>query len=110
MDVFICKFADYLFNVKFDDETKKLGRRVVMNYSASELPEANDLYKIMPQHIKSPVRWRETINVIIDSSAQIIAIGPGVVQASMIKRDYGYSNVIALDTADAIDEFCSSAT
>lgn len=99
------QFRQYVKQFKFCADPLQRRRIVIANFTAQNINDTNDLYNIMPDHIKSPVRWRETINKFIHESVNIIEIGPGDVQTKMVARDFGYSNVLNVGSIDAIDAF-----
>ncbi len=99
------KFGEYVRNFSFNDEPIKSNRIIVSNLTGSELKNKDDLYEILPSHIQGAVLWRDTINGFIGKSMDLVEIGPGNVQTKMVSRDFGYDNIINIDSVEAIENF-----
>ena len=69
--------------IKFKDSDKKL----ISNVTAEEIPNKEELKKLLIEQIENRVRWREsTINMINKGIDHFIEIGPGKVLSGLIKR------------------------
>ena len=72
-----------LEKMKFEDANNLL----ISNVTAEEISNKDDLKKLLIQQIESRVRWRESVNFMIDKGvSHFIEIGPGKVLSSLIKR------------------------
>ena len=60
---------------------------IVSNVTAKPLSDSNEIKKLLIEQIERPVRWRESVNNMINSGVkQFIEIGPGKVLSGLIKR------------------------
>lgn len=72
-----------LEKIKFEDANKLL----ISNVTAEEISNKDDLKKLLIKQIESRVRWRESVNFMIDKGvSHFIEIGPGKVLSGLIKR------------------------
>ena len=72
-----------LYNVEF----KNPDISIVSNVTADEVDNSDDIKKLLIEQIEKPVRWRESINNIINKGInQFIEIGPGKVLSGLVKR------------------------
>ena len=69
--------------VNFHDEKRLL----ISNVTADEISNKEDLKKLLIDQVESRVRWRESVNKMIDRGVNhFIEIGPGKVLSGLIKR------------------------
>ena len=60
---------------------------IVSNVTADEVDNSDDIKKLLIEQIEKPVRWRESINNIINKGInQFIEVGPGKVLSGLVKR------------------------
>ena len=72
-----------LYNVEF----KNPDISIVSNVTADEVDNSDDIKRLLIEQIEKPVRWRESINNIINKGInQFIEIGPGKVLSGLVKR------------------------
>ena len=70
-----------------DTEFKDPFVKIISNVTANPLSEANEIKKFLIQQIEKPVRWRESINNMINFGVKnFIEIGPGKVLSGLVKR------------------------
>ena len=76
--------GDVLFDkVNFKDPQKEL----VNNVTASSIQKGDKIKDLLYKQIFSPVRWRESIEYMINNSVnEFIEIGPGKVLSGLVKR------------------------
>ncbi len=74
------------------DEINKINfengsNRLISNVTANEISDKDELKKLLINQIESRVRWRESINYMIDKGiTHFIEIGPGKVLSGLVKR------------------------
>jgi len=69
--------------IKFEDSDKKL----ISNVTAEEIPNKEELKKLLIEQIENRVRWRESIiNMTNKGVDHFIEIGPGKVLSGLVKR------------------------
>ncbi len=69
--------------IKFKDADKKL----ISNVTAEEIPNKEELKKLLIKQIENRVRWRESIIDMINKGVDhFIEIGPGKVLSGLVKR------------------------
>ena len=72
-----------LNNIKFNESKQKL----ISNVTAREVSNKIDLQNLLVRQIEERVRWRESINYLIQSGViNFIEIGPGKILSGLIKR------------------------
>ena len=72
-----------IYNVDF----KNPDIAIVSNVTADEVDNSDDIKKLLIEQIEKPVRWRESINNIINKGInQFIEVGPGKVLSGLVKR------------------------
>ena len=60
---------------------------IVSNVTAKPSNDPNEIKNLLIEQIEKPVRWRESVNNMIDLGInQFIEIGPGKVLSGLIKR------------------------
>lgn len=83
---------------------------VIMNVSAKPLSNKDEVKEYMIRQITSRVRWRESMQLLVDdpSVEKIIEIGSGKVLSNMLKRSFPEVNSFNLETVAQIEEFVKS--
>ena len=77
------KMRGEIYNVEF----KNPDINIVSNVTANEVKNSDDIKKLLIEQIEKPVRWRESINNIINKGInQFIEVGPGKVLSGLVKR------------------------
>ena len=77
------KMKDLFDKVNFKDPQKEL----VNNVTASSIQKGDKIKDLLYKQIFSPVRWRESIEYMINNSVnEFIEIGPGKVLSGLVKR------------------------
>ena len=77
------KVHEELKKIIFKDSKAKL----ISNVTANEVSNKNDLQNLLVKQIENRVRWRESINFIINNGVNnFIEIGPGKVLSGLIRR------------------------
>ena len=62
-------------------------QKLISNVTADEIPNTDELKKLLIKQIESRVRWRESvINMINKGTTHFIEIGPGKVLSGLVKR------------------------
>lgn len=74
---------DKLKNINFKD----LSVPIISNVTASVVNDKNELFDLLIRQIEGRVRWRESINLMVNNGIDhFIEIGPGKVLSNLIKR------------------------
>ncbi|MDC3090158.1 ACP S-malonyltransferase [Candidatus Pelagibacter sp.] len=69
--------------IEFEDSDKKL----ISNVTAEEIPNKEELKKLLIEQIENKVRWRESIiNMINKGVNHFVEIGPGKILSGLVKR------------------------
>ena len=69
--------------LQFNESQNKL----ISNVTAKEISKPEEIKKLLVQQIESRVRWRESVNYMINNGVnQFIEIGPGKVLSGLVKR------------------------
>tara|TARA_B100002051_G_scaffold170188_1_gene160894 strand:- start:962 stop:1888 length:927 start_codon:yes stop_codon:yes gene_type:complete len=77
--------------------------KVVSNVTASEYKDTEEIKKLLISQIESPVRWRESIQYMINKGSDtFFEIGPGKVLSGLIKRINKDVKVLNIDTVEDI--------
>ena len=77
------KMRGEIYNVEF----KNPDINIVSNVTANEVKNSDDIKKLLIEQIEKPVRWRESINNMINKGInEFIEIGPGKVLSGLVKR------------------------
>ena len=72
-----------LEKIEFDDSKIIL----ISNVTANEIKDKDELKKLLIEQIEKRVRWRESIEYMIDKGVNhFIEVGPGKVLSGLIKR------------------------
>ena len=70
-------------DTKFNDPVT----RIISNVTAKPQDKNEDIKKLLIEQIEKTVRWRESINYMINSGVQkFVEVGPGKVLSSLVKR------------------------
>ncbi len=79
---------------------------LISNVTANEVLNSNDLKKLLINQIENRVRWRESINFMIEKGVQSFTeIGPGKVLSGLIKRIDKNVKIRAINSIDDIKNF-----
>ncbi len=74
---------DKLKNINFKD----LSVPIISNVTANVVNDKNELFDLLIRQIEGRVRWRESINLMVNNGIDhFIEIGPGKVLSNLIKR------------------------
>ena len=77
------KMKELILETKFNDPIID----IISNVTANPLNIADDIKKYLIQQIEKPVRWRESINNMINLGVNnFIEMGPGKVLSGLVKR------------------------
>ena len=77
--------------------------KVVSNVTAEEYKNTSQIKELLIKQIESPVRWRESIQYMIQNgTSTFIEIGPGKVLSGLIKRINKEVKVLNIDTLEDI--------
>ena len=86
-------------------EFKNLKNKLISNVTAQEVNEASLLKELLIQQIESRVRWRESVNLMLEKKiTHFIEIGPGKVLSGLIKRINKNVKVSSINTEDDIKQ------
>tara|TARA_B100000965_G_C19558192_1_gene743231 strand:- start:752 stop:1678 length:927 start_codon:yes stop_codon:yes gene_type:complete len=84
-------------------EIKNPKYKVISNVTAKVYENSQEIKKLLLQQIESPVRWRESIQHMIDHGTHtFIEIGPGKVLSGLIKRINKEVKVLNVDKVEDI--------
>jgi len=76
---------------------------LISNVTGKEIPNVNVLKDLLVKQIESRVRWRESVQLMINKrTSQFIEIGPGKVLSGLIKRIDRNVKVSAINTEEDI--------
>ncbi len=79
---------------------------LISNVTANEVLNKNDLKKLLINQIENRVRWRESINFMIEKGIQSFTeIGPGKVLSGLIKRIDKNVKIRTINSIDDIKNF-----
>ena len=77
--------------------------KVVSNVTATEYQNTEEIKDLLIKQIESPVRWRESIDYMINNgTSTFVEIGPGKVLSGLIKRINKDVKVLNIDTLEDI--------
>ena len=81
------KATEEMKNEIYNVEFKNPDITIVSNVTADEVDNSDDIKKLLIEQIEKPVRWRESINNIINKGInEFIEVGPGKVLSGLVKR------------------------
>ena len=84
---------------------KNLKNTLISNVTAQEVNEISILKELLIKQIESTVRWRESVNLMLEKKiTQFIEIGPGKVLSGLIKRIDRNVKVTSINTEDDIKQ------
>jgi len=84
---------------------RNLKNILISNVTAQEVNEISILKKLLIKQIESRVRWRESVNLMLEKKiTQFIEIGPGKVLSGLIKRIDRNAKVTSINTEDDIKQ------
>ena len=106
---FHCKLMSNATKVMQDEiqkcDFKNLKNTLISNVTAQEVNEISILKELLIKQIESRVRWRESVNLMLEKKiSQFIEIGPGKVLSGLIKRIDRNVKVTSINTEDDIKQ------
>ena len=106
---FHCKLMNNATKIMQDEiqkcDFKNLKNTLISNVTAQEVNEISILKELLIKQIESRVRWRESINLMLEKKiTQFIEIGPGKVLSGLIKRIDRNVKVTSINTEDDIKQ------
>ena len=88
-----------------DQEFKDPKIKIVSNVTAEAYKNIDQIKQLLIKQIESPVRWRESIQYMIDQGTNtFVEIGPGKVLSGLIKRINKEVKVLNIDALEDIQE------
>ncbi len=106
---FHCKLMKTATKIMSDEiekiDFKESKNKLISNVTAEEISQPIEIKKLLIQQIESRVRWRESVNYMINKGIkQFIEIGPGKVLSGLIKRIDKSVKVSAINHEEDIKE------
>ena len=106
---FHCKLMSNATKIMQDEiqkcDFKNLKNTLISNVTAQEVNEISILKELLIKQIESRVRWRESVNLMLEKKiTQFIEIGPGKVLSGLIKRMDRNAKVTSINTEDDIKQ------
>ena len=106
---FHCKLMNNATKIMKDEiqkcDFKNLKNTLISNVTAQEVNEISILKELLIKQIESRVRWRESVNLMLEKKiTQFIEIGPGKVLSGLIKRMDRNAKVTSINTEDDIKQ------
>ena len=106
---FHCKLMNNATKIMKDEiqqcDFKNLKNTLISNVTAQEVNEISILKELLIKQIESRVRWRESVNLMLEKKiTQFIEIGPGKVLSGLIKRIDRNAKVTSINTEDDIKQ------
>jgi [acyl-carrier-protein] S-malonyltransferase len=106
---FHCKLMNNATKIMKDEiqkcDFKNLKNTLISNVTAQEVNEISILKELLIKQIESRVRWRESVNLMLEKKiTQFIEIGPGKVLSGLIKRIDRNVKVTSINTEDDIKQ------
>ena len=106
---FHCKLMNNATKIMQDEiqkcDFKNLKNTLISNVTAQEVNEISILKELLIKQIESRVRWRESVNLMLEKKiTQFIEIGPGKVLSGLIKRIDRNAKVTSINTEDDIKQ------
>jgi len=84
--------------------------RYLSNVTADYVDHPEQIRKLLAEQMVSPVRWKEIMDRLYQEGYRYFAeIGPGKVLSRLFKRDYESVQVIAIDSANSLNQFVKEA-
>ena len=88
------------------------GFPVIANATAEPVHDAARARRLLTDQLTAPVRWVDCVvkaAALAGDGARFIEIGPGNVLAGLVRRIVPGANVVALGTADQVEQFLEAA-
>ena len=106
---FHCKLMNNATKIMQDEiqkyDFKNLKNTLISNVTAQEVNEISILKELLIKQIESRVRWRESVNFMLEKKiTQFIEIGPGKVLSGLIKRIDRNIKVTSINIEDDIKQ------
>ena len=106
---FHCKLMNNATKIMKDEiqkcDFKNLKNTLISNVTAQEVNEISILKELLIKQIESRVRWRESVNLMLEKKiTQFIEIGPGKVLSGLVKRMDRNAKVTSINTEDDIKQ------
>ena len=106
---FHCKLMNNATKIMQDEiqkcDFKNFKNTLISNVTAQEVNEISILKELLIKQIESRVRWRESVNLMLEKKiTQFIEIGPGKVLSGLIKRMDRNAKVTSINTEDDIKQ------
>jgi len=106
---FHCKLMNNATKIMKDEiqkcNFKNLKNTLISNVTAQEVNEISILKELLIKQIESRVRWRESVNLMLEKKiTQFIEIGPGKVLSGLIKRMDRNAKVTSINSEDDIKQ------
>jgi len=106
---FHCKLMNNATKIMKDEiqkcDFKNLKNTLISNVTAQEVNEISILKELLIKQIESRVRWRESVNLMLEKKiTQFIEIGPGKVLSGLIKRMDRNAKVTSINSEDDIKQ------
>ena len=74
-------------DIIIDTEFKDPSISIVSNVTAKPLNKSEEIKKLLIEQIEKPVRWRESIENMIDQGIKnFVEVGPGKILSGLVKR------------------------
>ncbi len=98
--------ADAFSEITMLLKLKKMERPVYSNVTANIIQNETELIKLMPEQMKSPVRWEELIRNMISSGVDtFIEIGPGKVLSGFVKKIDHEVTILNIENQESYQKF-----
>ena len=106
---FHCKLMSNATKIMQDEiqkcDFKNIKNTLISNVTAQEVNEISILKELLIKQIESRVRWRESVNLMLEKKiTQFIEIGPGKVLSGLIKRMDRNAKVTSINSEDDIKQ------
>lgn len=96
------EFSSFIDSFEFKDPSFP----VIMNVTGDYCSSGSDIRELLKRQIVSPVRWTQTMNLIVASGAdRFIEIGASKVLTGMLKRAASGKECISLDKSEDITNY-----
>ncbi len=101
------KMEEFLNNITINNPTVP----IIANVTAQPVTDAREIKKLLVEQITSPVKWAQTMNILVSNEvSQIIEIGPGKVLSGLAKRDMKPEQSTSLDKLEDVETFSAALT
>ena len=79
--------------------------KIISNVTANEEDDVNEIKNLLIKQIESRVRWRESIQYMIDNKvSKFIEIGPGKVLSGLVKRINKNVKILSINSEEDIEQ------